>query len=55
MAEVTQAEIDRLNRLAPEFPEKIEFEPGKIAIYDPERCCWIYRDPDSGLETIIRY
>lgn len=35
------------------FPDKIEFEPGKFAVYDPERNCWIYRAPD-GTEAVIQ-
>lgn len=34
------------------FPDELEIEPGKIAVYDPDRGCWIYHGSD-GLDMII--
>ena len=50
---MTDEEIAKLDRMAPEMPEKIEFEPGKFAIYDPQKCYWIYRNVDTGEIIII--
>lgn len=33
--------------IAEQYPDQIEFEPGKVAEYDPDQCRWIYHSPDS--------
>ena len=38
--------------IAEEFPEEIEFEPGKIAHFDPASGNWIYQGPD-GTKVIL--
>ena len=38
--------------VAEEFPEEIEFEPGKIAHFDPASGDWIYQDSD-GTKVIL--
>ncbi len=39
--------------LAKQYPDKLEFEPGKFADYDEARGCWVYHDP-AGPEIEIR-
>lgn len=39
--------------LKAEYPDRIEFEPGKFAEYNEDRACWIYHDP-AGAEVVIQ-
>jgi len=35
-----------------EYPDELEFEPGKIAVYDSDSGAWIYQAPDGSKLTI---
>lgn len=41
-----------LKTVTENYPDEIEFEPGKIAIFDPDSGEWIYSAPD-GASVVI--